>query len=92
MAAPALVVYAVRNRAGVCRYGITASKKIGGAVHRNRARRVIREALRTLDEPFTGNWDIVFVARSKTRHMKSTQIQNVMRDQLRRLGVIGDRR
>jgi len=88
LAAPALVVYAVRNRAGGCRYGITASKKIGNAAQRNRARRVIREALRTLDEPFTGSWDIVFVARGKTRHMKSTQIQTIMRDQLRRLGVI----
>jgi len=91
LAAPALVAYAVRNRAGFCRYGITASKKIGNAVQRNRSRRVIREALRTLDEPFTGNWDIVFVARGKTRRMKSTQIQETMRGQLRKLGVIADR-
>jgi len=87
LAAPALVVYAVRNRAGVCRYGLTASKKVGGAVQRNRSRRVMREAFRTLDEPFTGNWDIVFVARGKTQHMKSTQVQQVMRAQLRKLGV-----
>ena len=91
LSAPALVVYAVRNRAGTCRYGITASKKIGNAVERNRCRRIIREALRTLDEPFRGNWDLVFVARGRTKHMKSTQIQEIMREQLSRLGVIGGR-
>ena len=88
LAAPALVTYALRNRAGKCRYGITASKKVGNAVERNRCRRVIREALRTLDKPLRGNWDLVFVARGKTKHMTSTQIQEMMRVQLKRLGVI----
>ena len=88
LASPALVTYALRNRAGKCRYGITASKKVGGAVQRNRARRVIREAFRTLDEPLRGNWDLVFVARSRTTRCKSTEIQQTMRAQLKKLGVI----
>jgi len=89
LAAPALVTYALRNRQGKCRYGITASKKVGNAVERVRCRRVIREALRTLDEPIRGNWDLVFVARGKTKYVKSTQIQETMREHLRKLGVIG---
>ena len=88
LTAPALVTYALRNRAGKCRYGITASKKVGNAVQRNRSRRVIREAFRTLDKPLRGNWDIVFVARGRTKHMKSTELQNIMRAQLKQLGVI----
>ena len=88
LTAPALVTYALRNRAGKCRYGITASKKVGGAVQRNRSRRVIREAFRTLDEPLRGNWDLVFVARGRTKHCKSHEIQGIMRAQLRKLGVI----
>lgn len=92
LAAPALVTYALRNRAGKCRYGITASKKVGNAVARNRSRRVIREALRTLDEPFQGNWDLVFVARGKTKFTKSTRVQETMRSQLRALGVLDVRR
>ncbi|MDR0531214.1 MAG: ribonuclease P protein component [Oscillospiraceae bacterium] len=88
VSAPALVVYAIKNRAGVCRYGITTSKKVGNAVERSRCRRIIREALRTLDEPFRGNWDLVFVARGKTKYLKSTQVQQTMRAQLRKLGVL----
>ena len=87
LAAPALVTYAVRNRLGVCRYGVTASKKVGGAVERNRCRRVIREALRTLDEPLRSGWDLVFVARARTKDMKSTAIQETMRAHLKQLGV-----
>jgi ribonuclease P protein component len=88
LSAPGLVTYALRSRRGKCRYGVTASKKVGNAVERVRCRRVIREALRTLDEPLRGSWDLVFVARGKTKHMKSTQIQEIMREQLRGLGVI----
>ena len=32
-AKPALVVYAMKNRTGLCRVGITTSKKIGNAVN-----------------------------------------------------------
>ena len=75
---PALVIYSIKNRAGICRIGITTSKKIGNAVQRNRARRVIREAFRQIDMPFKGNYDIVFVARTKTVYKKSTEIHDIM--------------
>ncbi|MDR2525730.1 MAG: ribonuclease P protein component [Oscillospiraceae bacterium] len=84
----ALVTYAVRNRCGKVRYGITTSKKIGCAVERNRCRRVIREALRTMDKPLQGGWDLVFVARARTKHTKSTHIQNILRGQLEALSVL----
>lgn len=85
---PALVMYVRKNRAGSCRMGITASKKIGNAVQRNRARRVIREAFRQVNLPLKGNFDIVFVARSKTVFKKSTDIYNVMLPMLIEAGVV----
>ena len=39
---PVLVTYALRNRYGVMRIGITTGKKLGNAVERNRCRRIIR--------------------------------------------------
>lgn len=85
---PALVIYVVKNRAGLCRIGITASKKIGNAVQRNRARRVIREAFRMIKEPVSDRYDIVFVARTKTVYKKSTEIYPIMLEMLKKSGVI----
>ncbi len=87
---PALVTYVRKNRAGICRIGITASKKIGGAVERNRARRVIRAAYLALPETVTGHYDIVFVARTRTIRTKSTELIPVIRKHLRSAGVIKD--
>ena len=89
-AKPALVVYAMKNRVGICRVGITTSKKIGNAVQRNRARRVIRAAFQsTLDAAeFSGTWDLVFVARTRTTRLKSTQVALAMRQALSELGVV----
>lgn len=87
---PALVTYVRKNRAGICRVGITASKKIGNAVQRNRARRVIRAAFLALPETVVGHYDIVFVARTRTVRTKSTELIPVIRKHLRSAGVFAD--
>ncbi len=75
-----VVVYVFRNRrAQNCRYGITTSKKIGNAVVRNRARRVIRAAWRALEAEMLPGYDFIFVARAKTAHIKSTEMLRVLR-------------
>lgn len=83
-----LVTYVRKNRLDYCRAGITTGKKIGGAVRRNRCRRIIREAYRRLLPRINGGWDIVFVARQRTGDMKSTRITEVMEAQLIKLGVL----
>lgn len=70
------------------RYGITTSKKIGCAVERNRAKRVIRSAFSQLEDRLNGNYDIVFVARTKTSKVKMQQVLEQMEKQLKALGVI----
>ena len=60
-----LVLYARPNRSATNRVGITASKKLGHAVVRNRVRRRLREVYRLNEELFTPGWDIVVVARSR---------------------------
>ena len=44
-ATPYFICYMVRGQSGQIRYGITTSKKIGNAVKRNHARRLIRAAV-----------------------------------------------
>ena len=88
---PALVSYVMKNRAGICRIGITTSKKIGNAVERNRARRVIRAAYGMIEDRICGDYDFVFVARSKTKYVKSTQLALLMLSQLKQAGVINEK-
>ena len=85
---PALVVYLQKNRAGICRIGITVSTKLGNAVERNRCKRIIRAAYRALEDELSGSYDFVFVARSRTKHLKSTQVQAAMRGLLKKAGVL----
>lgn len=78
---PALVVYFKETRAGFSRLGITAGKKIGGAVQRNRAKRVVREAYRALLPRFNKSVDMVIVARKKSAYVKS----DIVRDELEKV-------
>ena len=85
---PALVVYYRKNRAGICRIGITTSKKIGNAVERNRSRRLLKEAFRQICPNVMPEYDIVLVARSKTKFMKSTRLAEIMRNIFEEQGML----
>lgn len=65
---PTVLVEARRREAvGAIGLGLTASKKVGGAVERNRARRRLREAARKLlPEMGVSGVDYVLVARQQT--------------------------
>lgn len=77
------VCYMKPRRAGKNRLGIVTGKKVGNAVKRNRARRVIREAFRLFDpvikEKTDRRFDFVFVARAKTPSLKTQQVLGLMR-------------
>lgn len=85
-----VVVYAQKNRLGSCRYGITTGKKIGNAVTRNRARRIIRVAFAALEPRVGGSYDFVFVARSKTGEVKMQQVLKDMTTAFANIGVINE--
>ena len=87
-ASPAVVTYVFKNRIGYNRFGITAGKKIGNSVERNRSRRVIRAAFLELHDSFEKGYDIIFVARGKTKYLKSTAVKKAIYEQLRSAGVI----
>ena len=58
-----LTVLAASNTTGQARLGIVASRKLGDAVRRNRAKRLIREIFRRSNRPGTGGVDIVVIPR-----------------------------
>lgn len=85
---PVLVTYIMKNKSGNIRYGITTGKKIGKAVKRTRARRVIRAAFYELYPIIESGYDIVFVARGKTPFVKSQVIKKSMQSHLKAAGII----
>lgn len=58
------LLYVRPNHLPYNRLGITAGKKIGNAVRRNRAKRIIREAYRAAEPMLPIGIDLVVVARS----------------------------
>ena len=88
LVSPMLVTYVNKNYVGYTKVGITSSKKIGNAVARNRARRVIRAAMLEVLPKNVGGYDIVFVARGITANKKSWQVKEAMQEHLTKLGII----
>ena len=70
---PNVIIYIRKNRLGLNRFGITAGKKVGNAVCRNRAKRLIRLAYRNAEIKLPVGIDIVIVARSPICNIKSQE-------------------
>ena len=84
---PHVVLYVAKNRTGAPRIGLTATKKVGHAVQRNRARRIMREALREHLSPNCGGYDIILVARARTPQLKSTELSKTLGKLFARAGL-----
>lgn len=75
------------------RIGLAVTKKIGGAVVRNRVKRIIRAALHEVEKSYTlkkGNL-IVISAREDAAKVKSTDIYAEMLRQLTKLSLINEK-
>lgn len=83
-----LVSYCIYRKGSRKRCGITTAKKIGCAVKRNRARRIIREAWRQLMPRINRGCDMVFVARTRTAYVKMQSVRDEMEKHLRLFGLI----
>lgn len=59
---------------GPTRVGITASRKVGDAVRRNRVKRLVREAYRRHKLLFPSGLDVVFVAKKNAVEVEYDQV------------------
>ncbi|MBI5964854.1 MAG: ribonuclease P protein component [Chloroflexi bacterium] len=61
---PLVVLVTQANSASTqVRVGVAAGKTTGNAVHRNRAKRLLREAMRPMLASLASGWDLILIAR-----------------------------
>ena len=85
---PYLVLYFMPNYLECDRLGISVSKKVGGAVVRNRVKRLFREIFRQNKHRYHPGYDIVCVARKPILQLDFNQLSKRLDKALRRAGLL----
>jgi ribonuclease P protein component len=83
-----LVILYVASSDGPPRVGFVTGRKLGGAVQRNRARRLLREAWRVLVPRLSGTHDVVVVARPSIEGAQAQAVKSDLETLLARARVL----
>ncbi|MGD1995354.1 MAG: ribonuclease P protein component [Anaerolineae bacterium] len=85
---PLLVLAALRNELSYTRVGVAASRRVGRAVARNRAKRLLREAARHLYPKLSPGWDVVLIARPDILEAREPQVREALGVLVERAGLL----
>ena len=80
---PFIILFAKENGSDKLRIGVTAEHHIGGAVQRNKAKRILRAAVAPLMQHIKPGYDLVLLGRRPILDQKSHQIQKILAERLR---------
>jgi ribonuclease P protein component, eubacterial len=79
-----VVIFYINNNLGYNRTAFLASKKVGNAVERNRARRLMKESIRTMSPLDQAGYDIIFVARNAIKNKKCADVKKSIEAAIKR--------
>ena len=82
-----VVVFYKKNGLDHNRVAYLASKKVGNAVTRNRARRLMKESVRTMKPIKSQGYDIIFIVRNTIKGRKCKEVQNSIKRALKKCGI-----
>lgn len=85
---PLVVLVKLRSVDASLRIGISTSRAVGNAVQRNRAKRLLREAVRPLLPSLVTGWDVVLIARGPLASADFWDVQPVLEGLFRRAGLL----
>ena len=78
----------LKNEFGVSRFGFIVTTKTGNAVERNRATRVMREAIRLHLAEIKEGYDFAFVLNRSTIKAKTPVVEEVLLQSLKEHGLL----
>jgi ribonuclease P protein component len=84
---PIAILIASPNSGHISRFGFTTGKSLGSAVRRNRAKRLLREAMRGQINAIEPGWDIVIIARPKIFESSWNEIEKAVSNLVQRAGL-----
>ncbi|MEK7310506.1 MAG: ribonuclease P protein component [Chloroflexota bacterium] len=85
---PLIVLIARANDLNETRIGVAASKTVGSAVVRNRAKRRLREAVRRAESTMAIGWDVLLVARPGLPKAKWSDVTQALAELLNRARLL----
>jgi ribonuclease P protein component len=84
---PLLVLIALPNSQDLSRFAVSAGRSVGGAVARNRAKRMLRESLRPFLPVIANGWDVLLLARHPISHSRVEDTSLALQDLLMRANL-----
>jgi len=77
-----------QKQADPIRLGVSASKKIGNAVVRNRMRRLVKEIIRHQTDRLVEQMDLIIIVRKPAVGLKMKELERSMQHVLKRSGLL----
>lgn len=87
---PLIVLVVLENGLPNVRIGVTAGRSLGGAVQRNRAKRLMRACMAPLLDQIPAGIDLVWIARKPLHEATFLDLQGAMISLLQRAGLLNN--